>query len=176
MLNSSFFLKQLGYIVILKYWNIYFKDTSDKTYFPKFITPKLAEHILKLTEIESSELKKEMDQELKRMKSVLELEVSSKMKEKINLKRDPSQQPTDVFQAIRILIKTDQVTEKALIDGASKIDHLINEKAALHSKESGELSASLFPRGMDKKGITETTKGKRIIIQKLITEPQDLFS
>lgn len=160
-------MKQLGYVTILKYWTVYVRDTAHKIVFPKFIATELAKDILHVVEMESAEIEKEISQEMTRMNNVIETEVVFKLKEIINAKNDPSQKPTDVFNAIRQLIHNDQDTEKALLGDIMRIEKLLAKQGPLdESKVSFELKESATARisSFQKKAVvnklqTESTKG-----------------
>lgn len=166
MLNSSFFLKQMGYIELLKYTLMFIDDSAFQVIFPKFITSDLAETIWRLVRVETSNLEKEISQELSRLRRVIEVEVAAKLKEKINVKADPSQKPSEAFSSIRDLINSDQVSEKALIESVQKIGRLIDSQTsmeygrqAIRHSPSKELSDCLHIAEPKGPGVTESTRG-----------------
>jgi hypothetical protein len=167
MLNSSFFLKQLGYISILKCLLVFVNDPTFQVIFPKFITPELANTIWKVVRMEASQMEKDLKLELTRLRQFIETDVAVKLKEKINVKKDPSQKPTESFKAIRELLQTDHHSEAAIIDSIKRIDKLIdgnhddvgdNRPARKRGSESMELSECLKGSPVKHAVHTESTK------------------
>ena len=156
MLNSSYFLKQLGYVDILKYWNIFVADPNEQITFPRFIKQDLVELILDLAEFESREAKKELTQELERMKLVISKEVAPKLKDKMNVFKI---KPSEAFSQIRKLMHREQFTVHDLIEGTRKI-----QQAMMDDDEESHVPYRLSQNPTLEKikefgGVTESTRG-----------------
>lgn len=153
MLNTSFFLKQLGYVDILKIWYTFVLDPSETLWFPRFIKPELQEKIIQLAKFESREILKELNQELHAMKSIIEKEVAPNLKEKMNVFLI---KPSEVFAQARKLLTREQFTVHDLIEGAKKIHLMAKEEA---DESAGPFKMSKNPTIQSLKVITESTKG-----------------
>lgn len=167
MLNSSFFLKQLGLVDILKYWYTFVSDPNEKIVFPRFIKPDLAEKVVELASFESREILKELTQELETMRVIVSKEVAPNLKDRMNIFMI---KPSEVFSQARKLLKREQFTINDLIEGSRKLQNIIKEEGE-DSNFPYKISQNPSLKNI-KPVVTESTKGSSTLLA-YTKEPQE---
>jgi len=139
MMNSSFFLKQLGYLTMLKYWKVFVKEPTSCFSYPKFMSNQLLDNIMMITDMEANDIIKEMDNEVGKLQEILNGELSDKIRDIFNqeLKED-SQHYYLRVDAIRSLILQEQTTVRQLQEASKKLDRFVS------GESFDELSSSYY--------------------------------
>lgn len=134
MMTSSFFIKQLGYVTILKVWRIYVREPEDVHFsFPPFLTPQLMHEMNTVIDLEAEDVRKETQANLDEFSAVIESEVGSKMKDILSptfgRSDDPkelsSALPKHAFGLIRTILLEENQNERSLIESTRKLQRMV---------------------------------------------------
>lgn len=134
MMTSSFFIKQLGYVTILKVWRIYVREPEDVHFsFPPFLTPQLMHEMNTVIDLEAEDVRKETQANLDEFSAVIESEVGSKMKDILSptfgRSDDPkelsSALPKHAFSLIRNILLEENQNERTLIESTRKLQRMV---------------------------------------------------
>lgn len=144
MLNSSFFLKQLGYVETLKAWLTFVAEPNDRILFPRFIKPELGEKILNLAMFEAKEALKDIKQDLENIKTVIEKEIAPRLKQGVDTFMTKS---SEAFSLMRKFLIRDQANLHELIEGAKKVHQVMLqelEESSFSPKLKQQLDTDIF--------------------------------
>lgn len=134
MMTSSFFIKQLGYVTLLKVWRIYVKEPEDVHFgFPPFLTPQLMHEMNTVIDLEAEDVRKETEANLIQFSAVIESEVGSKMKDILSpnfgraedSKEISSALPKHAFGMIRNILLDENQNERNLIESTRKLQRMV---------------------------------------------------
>jgi hypothetical protein len=134
MMTSSFFIKQLGYVTILKVWRIYVKEPEEVHFsFPPFLTPQLKQEVNTVVDLEAEDVRKETENNLTDFTTVIETEVVSKLKDMLNPnfgKQEDSKElfsalPKHAFVSIRNILLEENQNERTLIESTRKLQRMV---------------------------------------------------